>query len=729
MIRRRVLAIMAGVCMLLEGCGAGNGNTDVPRQDLQTESITAEPAEEAAGGGKDAEPTGNETGSGKMEKQPPEEEESTEEEEGTEEPFPAVPYAAAYWQFLEEYMEEKEYADRARVALALIDDDNLPELLLIEDNIHARGVKVYTYYQESVKELGEFGSAGTMQYVERGGMILGSFTGMGENYAGFFRVEEGEAEPVCEMRDCQWSDGSHVSYEIDGVSVTQEAYHEKWEELYDTDDYQVIGYEDAFSLQESEPRDLIAKAVDTLLLHRKSPRFEEMEAKQSEVLEEYGMFLTDYMLQWKESGSGGREEVPGFALTYLDNDDVPELIVIEGHAHACGVSVYTFEKGAVVPVGVYGQYGAMGFREKEGIIFDDCDTGGSVYSNVYQVKGSRETLLQIYSEKYVFPEAGEELQYTYTVDGKEVSEEEYRKVSDKWNDTECRVIDYGMCRILTDDGIQKDLKEELGDLILSQEEVLKQNVLIAAGAPESKILLLDYDDYDRDGKCEVFMLCGDSSEDYGDTEYRGVLYFAGADCCVQLRNQGYRMIDGKMKLGPDRKYLFFHTDFCFTANISEIWTVEDGKPVESEFSRMGQVVYRGGDEFEIWMDAYDNIYEKADEMWIGHTYKPYFYYYNYSSNRIEAYRGEEISGETFEEISGTNFLEEIEAEGYTVGTIILWENDIVTINYEVDEEDASGSVIYENIIWDNRVKDFWLKDMRGVTSWKNAGEGGSFWMG
>ena len=104
--------------------------------------------------------------------------------------------------------------------------------------------------------------------------------------------------------------------------------------------------------------------------------------------------------------------------------------------------------------------------------------------------------------------------------------------------------------------------------------------------------------------------------------------------------------------------------------------MEDGKTVENEFSQIGQVVYRGGNDFEIWMDTCDHFYDTVDEMWSGHTWKPYFYYYHYSSKGIEAYGGEAISGEKFEELSGTNLIEEIKAEGYTVETIIWWENDI-----------------------------------------------------
>ncbi len=294
--------------------------------------------------------------------------------------------------------------------------------------------------------------------------------------------------------------------------------------------------------------------------------------------------------------------------------------------------------------------------------------------------------------------------------------------------------------------LRKELREELKDRILTQKEVLKQRVLLAAGAPESDILLFDYDDYDGDGKYEAFMIVGECFTYPGgwgeETSYTGTLYFAGADGSVLELDDSfgiYRMIDGKMDFGS-RKYLYFYTEYIVLANDTELWTVRDGKPVdESELFRGDQVVYRDEyprEDFEIWADAYDHSCEKDglgkdDPLWTGHTWKPYFYHYNRSSDQLEAYAGEEISKETFAKLSGSELIEEIEAKGYIVGEIIHWENDIITINYhEIDlwgEGDSQREVIvYENVIWDNRVKDYWRKEERGVTSWENAGEWGSY---
>lgn len=283
--KRWILGIILVICLLLEGCSTGNEKTGVSLQESKPEEAVAESASEGGESEKYAEQTEKDA----------EEEAPAEEAPAEEVSWSGVSYMTAYWQFLKAYVEENKFAYMARVALAFIDDDNIPELLLIEDNSHATGVKVYTYDQESVIELGEFGSMGSMQYVERGGMILGTFTAGGEFDDNFFRVESGEAKPVCSLMSYQPPDGRPEVYEIDGVSVTEEVYNKKWEELYDTAEFVVVGYDDALAIRESELADLLAEAQNALLLQKESPRFAEMVAEQSEVLEGYGAFLEKYI--------------------------------------------------------------------------------------------------------------------------------------------------------------------------------------------------------------------------------------------------------------------------------------------------------------------------------------------------------------------------------------------------------------------------------------------------
>ncbi|MDE7436269.1 MAG: hypothetical protein K2N01_10695 [Lachnospiraceae bacterium] len=179
-------------------------------------------------------------------------------------------------------------------------------------------------------------------------------------------------------------------------------------------------------------------------------------------LDAYETVLADWVAKQPQE-----KEVAGFALIYLDNDEIPELAIIEGWAHASGVSIYTYEKGEAVFVGKYGQYGAMGYRQKEGIVFDDYDQGGNVFSQVYQIDKSNVTLLTSYSVYYQFMET-EEPEIIYTVDGQEVSQKQYQEVSERWGTAGMKVIDYGMCIPITEMNIRQSLEDQLEALILTE---------------------------------------------------------------------------------------------------------------------------------------------------------------------------------------------------------------------------------------------------------------------
>ncbi len=192
----------------------------------------------------------------------------TEKTEAPYEEMPGLeePYALAYFEFLKKYAADSDYVKegKARFALAFIDGDEVPELLLMEDNYHAKGVRVFAYDQDQVVELGEFGSFGIMQYVEKGGMIFSHFMAQGESNNDFFRVEEGKANLVCNMHS--WPD--HTSeeyielYEIDGRSVDEQTCQAKWQELYEDQEYVPVGYEEGIPIKETELNSLLLEAID-----------------------------------------------------------------------------------------------------------------------------------------------------------------------------------------------------------------------------------------------------------------------------------------------------------------------------------------------------------------------------------------------------------------------------------------------------------------------------------
>lgn len=103
--------------------------------------------------------------------------------------------------------------------LVYIDDDDVPEPLIMEDYIHPAGIKVCTYYQNRVVEIGEYGSMGQLNYAARRGRICGFFMAQGEIFKHYYALDNGKAEEIAVFHtypDLDYEDYSVMLYETDG---------------------------------------------------------------------------------------------------------------------------------------------------------------------------------------------------------------------------------------------------------------------------------------------------------------------------------------------------------------------------------------------------------------------------------------------------------------------------------------------------------------------------------
>lgn len=305
------------------------------------------------------------------------------------------PYASAYFDFIQNYIAtctpiEKELL---RFCLAFIDADGIPELLLMPTEGHVDGVEVYTYVQDQVTRLGEFGSYGEMQYVERQGLIFSYDSGMDNFYSDFYKLADGVAELTYSLHS--WLVYSQEEqcyenefYEIDGSSVTENVFQTKWQELYDNEKYVSIGYENGIPLRDVELLHTLAQAIENLMWKRDSQLVLEQVSQQTEVLAAYETILDDFARKWSDTVR--------FTLIYLDNDDIPELVVLGDTMPHDSVDVYTYDQGKTVLVGNYESEGFSTYWEKEGIIFNRYAGGERGVYSVHKVTGTEDTLLQTF---------------------------------------------------------------------------------------------------------------------------------------------------------------------------------------------------------------------------------------------------------------------------------------------------------------------------------------------
>lgn len=179
-----------------------------------------------------------------------------------------VPYVMAYYDFLKAYAKDNLPVAKKipKFDLVYIDDDEIPELLLLEDDCHAAGVWVYSYYDGNIVEIGHFGSFGKIKYVEKEGLIFDHYMGQGAASSTFLKMEDGQAELLFNLYSHPDPDDRLKNlYEIDDVSVSEEVFNAKWKELYEDRDFILVGYEDGIPIDETDLKESLLEKVFELM--------------------------------------------------------------------------------------------------------------------------------------------------------------------------------------------------------------------------------------------------------------------------------------------------------------------------------------------------------------------------------------------------------------------------------------------------------------------------------
>ena len=406
-----------------------------------------------------------------------------------------APWAEAYYEFLEEVL--KKNADAVSPTgfrLVYIDADDVPELLIMKDSSHVSGVTVCTYYQNKVVEIGAFGSTGEMRYVEKQGKIDSYYRGFGEQYSWYFILEDGKAEELAFFHsypDLNYDDYSVTFYEIDEKSVTEKIYNEKLDE-FRRDDYVSIRYDDAVFVDDlTQLRKALAQEIEALELKSS------LTPQQVEVMEAYEAFLEEYAEDFMEKADMVWEDYEKyedgyrgvkFTLIYLDNDEIPELVISEGWSLGHSPSIYTYSDKEVVCIGQFGYYGEIGYVEKEGILLSEYERHLQGHYDAYQVKGTKADNLLWIDEFWHWdsednPKEGEGY-YTYEIHEKEADEDEYmakRRIYEDYKEKEKRVV-YNDCFLMLDGNVRGNLNQAMAKLVFEENPFFypKGNTLLSA---------------------------------------------------------------------------------------------------------------------------------------------------------------------------------------------------------------------------------------------------------
>ncbi len=244
-------------------------------------------------------------------------------------------------------------------------------------------------------------------------------------------------------------------------------------------------------------------------------------------------------------------------------------------------------------------------------------------------------------------------------------------------------------------------------------------------------------DFDGDGVWEAFVFIGGAVDDYL-TSCDGTLYYVTEDGCETIYGEITLQVgededvfsvyetENRTFIGVNEAYV--------TATVTHLYYVEDGSPKESDVSRIGcffKPKYVEG--YGISISAYDAICQyqegsESDAIYIGHTWKNYYYYYDPEARDFREYGAADITEEDLKEAVGFDLAEEIRGEGFTVDSIIRRDNGIINVNYSLTTKDDDGMVEidYKNVTYIEKTGKFLDVWGSGENTWQASDFGGTY---
>ncbi|MBE5843010.1 MAG: hypothetical protein E7302_02370 [Butyrivibrio sp.] len=242
-------------------------------------------------------------------------------------------------------------------------------------------------------------------------------------------------------------------------------------------------------------------------------------------------------------------------------------------------------------------------------------------------------------------------------------------------------------------------------------------------------------DFDGDGSREGFVFIGGDIDEEWST-CLGQLYFVSDNGKEMLKDTNFVVNDGKIiQEFPVSDKTFIAVEEAYTtSSVSFLYYVENGECKDSYLSGIGGF-YKPDfvDDYAISLSCYDMSFDyeegKEDEgMYMGHTWKPYYFYYDEATGRFEEYVGKEISEEELNAACGFDLAGEIKAAGNQIDGILRRDNGIINVNYSYKTEYEGGSVSiqYSNVTFNEKTKEFVNVWGDGENTWENSNFGGTY---
>ncbi len=259
----------------------------------------------------------------------------------------------------------------------------------------------------------------------------------------------------------------------------------------------------------------------------------------------------------------------------------------------------------------------------------------------------------------------------------------------------------------------------------------------AANAKEEDAKDYIIKDFDGDGTAEGFVFVGgEIDEDWSTID--GALWFVNEDSCESVHQfEAVAVTEEDKVLGQmditDKKSFVTLNDVYATSNVTYLFFVDNGKCKESVMSGLGAFHTPDYvDDYCVSVSAYDAQFDyeegkKEEGMFLGHTWKNYYFYYDEGAGDFREYIGIPITEAELKEACGIDLAEEIRKAGYQVDEMYKRPNGIINVNYSLVTKDSGNvSEEYMNASYNAKTKVFVDVWGDGDNTWQASDFGGKY---
>lgn len=162
-----------------------------------------------------------------------------------------------------------------------------------------------------------------------------------------------------------------------------------------------------------------------------------------------------YLLDFEKDNSGAEYR---FCFEYIDEDNLPEIIIFYGDASADGGNVFQYISGEFKEINCYGTYGCFDFVERGNLIKSELSNEGYLTYEFYQLQqGKDNNLISFWNNCGAVTSESEQI---YKVNDNVVSAEEYSGELHKINSGKTyKTVSYEECSLITESNIDSLLAD------------------------------------------------------------------------------------------------------------------------------------------------------------------------------------------------------------------------------------------------------------------------------